>query len=153
MLFRGLVTAAKARESAGATWARSRLVFHVVSCEGDPVVAVFITAAQGVRGNGPWAMRGWSNAQARLLLRVVRGEAVSHRPAAWRGSEHRNPVWSAGEDEAGRLRSQTSTGRLLTISTCTVRVICLAPACGMTCARRSATRWPNMGADVQNTIP
>ena len=23
-------------------------------------------AAQGVRGNGPWAMRGWSNAQARL---------------------------------------------------------------------------------------
>jgi hypothetical protein len=25
------------------------------------------TAAQAVRGNGPWAMRGWSNAQARLL--------------------------------------------------------------------------------------
>ena len=41
MLFRGLVTAAKAREGAGATWARSRMVFHVVSREGDPVVAVF----------------------------------------------------------------------------------------------------------------
>ena len=29
-------------------------------------------AAQGVRGYGPWAMRGWSNAQARLLCAPTR---------------------------------------------------------------------------------